>query len=288
MRQRHAERQRILRHHQVGRRGDVVDRRHLLVAGDVDRGDVGRVVAVLAPQILDRLHRGVRGDVDGKALEHDAERRPFLAEPARQRRDIVLAAIDVEEPERPFQHALRAGEAFFGEARRQHAAFGGAAEMQALDHRAGARARELQQARRTASRRCRARWSSSRRRTSTAARPRPRRRTARWCRAHGSRGPRCCAWSRARCGSSPRLPATTAAISSRPPMPRSCATASAGMHMVAARMHAGVRPGQVVHLEGMRQRAVGEGRHRRLQARAAGREDAGSCRPRRAAWRNRR
>ena len=28
-------------------------------------------------------------------------------------------------------------------------------------------------------------------------------------------------------------PATTAAISSRPPMPRSCATASAGMHMVA-------------------------------------------------------
>ena len=42
MRQRHAERQRILRHHQVGRRGDVVDRRHLLVAGDVDRGDVGR------------------------------------------------------------------------------------------------------------------------------------------------------------------------------------------------------------------------------------------------------
>ena len=29
------------------------------------------------------------------------------------------------------------------------------------------------------------------------------------------------------------LPATTAAISSRPPMPRSCATASAGMHMVA-------------------------------------------------------
>ena len=41
-----------------------------------------------------------------------------------------------------------------------------------------------------------------------------------------------------------------------------------------ARMHAGVRPGQVVHLEGMRQRAVGEGRHRRLQARAAA---PGSC-----------
>ena len=72
-----------------------------------------------------------------------------------------------------------------------------------------------------------------RRRTSEAARPRPRRRTARWCPARESRGPRCCAWSPARPGSSVSAPATTASISARPPKPRSCATASAGIAMVA-------------------------------------------------------
>ncbi len=273
MRQRHAERQRILRHHQVGRRGDVVDRRHLLVAGDMDRGDVGRIVAVLAAQILDRLHRGVRGDVDRKALEHDAERRPFLAEPARQRRDVVLAAIDVEKAERPFQHALRPGEAFFGEARRQHAAFGGAAEVQPLDHRAGARARELQK---PAGQRAGDAERVGHRLVVELQQPPDRDRAAE------------------RPGGAGRMEAAAlVVVLGRPPdadhhlgardhrrdqlAPADAALLRHRQRRHAhggARMHAGVRPGQIVHLEGMRQRAVGEGRHRRLQARAAGREDA--------------
>jgi len=44
------------------------------------------------------------------------------------------------------------------------------------------------------SRRPRAHWSSSRHRGSTAAPSRRPRRTARWCPAHGSRGPRSYAW----------------------------------------------------------------------------------------------
>ena len=51
MGERDAERDAVLRHHDVGGRGDVVDSRHLVVAGDVDRGDVGAVIAVLGPQI---------------------------------------------------------------------------------------------------------------------------------------------------------------------------------------------------------------------------------------------
>src|SRR5256885_11228610 len=42
------------RHHDVGGGGDVVDARHLVGAGDVDRGDVGAGLAELGAQVPDR------------------------------------------------------------------------------------------------------------------------------------------------------------------------------------------------------------------------------------------
>ena len=48
----------------------------------------------------------------------------------------------------------------------------------------------------------------------------------------------------------------------------------AGREQGRARMHAGARPGEIVHLEGMGEAAVGEGRRWRVHARSAGSENA--------------
>ena len=56
---------------------------------------------------------------------------------------IALVAEGMEKAELAFQHVMRAGETFSGEACRQHAAFRGAPEMQPLDHPAGTGARKL-------------------------------------------------------------------------------------------------------------------------------------------------
>ena len=144
MRKRHAEWDRVLRHHDVGRGGDVVDSRHLVVAGDVDRGDIVAAIAVLGAQIQNRLHRGVRGDVAGKSLEHDRARGVAVAEAAGERRRIERAAAEhPQEAELAFEHARRTGKTVSGEARREHAALGRAPEVEALHHRAAAGAGEF-------------------------------------------------------------------------------------------------------------------------------------------------
>src|SRR5262249_60762611 len=68
MGERDAEWDAVLRHHDVGGRGDGVDPRHLVVAGDVDGSDIRGRIAVLVTQIPDRLHRRMRGDVAGEKL----------------------------------------------------------------------------------------------------------------------------------------------------------------------------------------------------------------------------
>src|SRR5262249_32883510 len=94
MGERDAERDAVLRHHDVGGQGNVVDPRHLVVAFDVDRGDIRGRIAVLGTQIQDRLHRRMRGDVTRKTLEHDRTRGVAVAEAVREFVRIELAATE--------------------------------------------------------------------------------------------------------------------------------------------------------------------------------------------------
>src|SRR5262245_7459922 len=93
MSERDAEGDAGLRHHDLGRGGDIVDLRHLFAAADADRGNIGGRVAVLGAQIQYRLHRSMRRDVAGEALEHDRARGITLAQPASKlvRIDVVTA-----------------------------------------------------------------------------------------------------------------------------------------------------------------------------------------------------
>src|SRR5262249_57044347 len=106
--------------------GDVVALRHLFAAADADRHDIGGRVAVLGAQIQYRLHRGMRRDVAGKALEHDRARGIALAQPASKlvRIDVVTAEYP-QETELAFEHARRTCKAVGGEGSGEHAAFGG-------------------------------------------------------------------------------------------------------------------------------------------------------------------
>src|SRR5262249_19113610 len=123
MGQRDAEWDAVLRHHDVGGRGDVVYPRHLVFAGDVGGGRIFRRIAMIGTQIQDRLHRRMRGDVAGKTLEHDRTRGVAVAEAVREFVRIELAATEyAQEAELAFEHARRAGKTLARETRRQHAA----------------------------------------------------------------------------------------------------------------------------------------------------------------------
>ena len=81
-----------------------------------------------------RLHRGVRRDVAGIALEAEFAGLPALAEAGAQRCRVGFGAIGLEEAEAAFEDGVGAFEALFGEARREDARLGRAARMQPLDH----------------------------------------------------------------------------------------------------------------------------------------------------------
>ena len=126
--------------------GDVVYRRHALGAGDGDAIHLGAGEAVFGLQLQHRLHRGVRRHVHGEALQAQFQRGVVGAEFARQVGHVPFGAEHFQESGLAFEHAARAGEAVGGKAGGHHAAFGRAAQVQALHHRAGARAGEFHQA----------------------------------------------------------------------------------------------------------------------------------------------
>ena len=66
------------------------------------------------------------------------------AQAARQLRHVPVVAEHAQEAVFAFEHAGRPGEAFGGKACGENAAFGSAAHMEALDHRAVARMGEFQ------------------------------------------------------------------------------------------------------------------------------------------------
>ena len=91
-----------------------------------------------------RVDWGVRGDVACIALHHNAARRPGITEAARERVRVEVAAEHAQEAEIAFQRGGRAGEALGGERGREHAALGGAPEVEPLHHRTAAGLREFQ------------------------------------------------------------------------------------------------------------------------------------------------
>src|SRR5262249_53862129 len=82
----------------------------------------------------------------------DARDEPGLPETPRELADIAFIAIHLQEAAIAFEHGRGAGKAVRRKIRGQEPAFGGAPEMQALDHGAGARARELDEPARQRSR----------------------------------------------------------------------------------------------------------------------------------------
>ncbi len=270
-RQRDAERNAVLRQHQIGGLQNVVALDHALVAGERDRLDLRAGKAVLGLEVAHRLDRGMRGSVARIALQHGARDDKLLAEAAGQFADVPFRAEHLEEPELAFEHGARPGETVGGKAGRQDTRFRSPPEMQPLDHAAVA-AGELQQ--------------SAAQRPGDAERVGHRRRIEPQQMAGGDRPAE-------RAGGARRMKAAgLVGVPGRAPDPdhhlvagdkggdqrRAVGAAflgdgeGGGQHRRAG-MRAGTGPGQAVKLEGMGERAIGERRSRRLDRRPTAAED---------------
>src|SRR5574341_1868965 len=93
-----------------------------------------------------RFDRSVRRDMARVALDAELAGFPALAEAGGEEGGVGVVAVGVEEAGGALQNCVGAFEAAFGEARGEDAGLGGAAEMQALDHRAVAGVREGEEA----------------------------------------------------------------------------------------------------------------------------------------------
>src|SRR5438270_17290 len=71
---------------------------------DRDRVDIVAMESVLRAQLADALHRGVRGDVTGIALDADALGLELAAQAAREELGIRILAIRLEETMRAPSH----------------------------------------------------------------------------------------------------------------------------------------------------------------------------------------
>ena len=183
------------------------------------------------------------------------------------------AAEYAQEAELAFEHAHGAGEAVAREARREHAALGRAAEVEALHHGAGAGAGEFHQ---PAGER-----AGDAERIAHALGVEARELAA------GDRGAE-------RAGRARRVEAAAlvAVVRGAPDADHDLRAGDEGGDQLApadaallghceagseqgrAGMHAGARPGQIVHLERVRERAVGQGGGGRMHARAVQPENA--------------
>ena len=100
---------------------------------------------MLLDEAAQHLHRHMRGDVRRVALDAEPLDLPGLAQALRQQARIGLLAERFEQAVASFEHRERSLVAALRQPRGDHAALGGAAEMQPLDHPAGARLRKRQQ-----------------------------------------------------------------------------------------------------------------------------------------------
>ena len=91
-------------------------------------------------QCLDGDERRVGRHVTRVALDAELARLEALAEACGEQRGVALGAIRLEEAEAAFEDRVGPFEALLRQARREDARFGGATEVQALDHRAVVRA----------------------------------------------------------------------------------------------------------------------------------------------------
>ena len=210
----------------------------------------------------------------GKALEHDRARGVAVAEAAGELRRIErVAAEHAQEAELAFEHAHRSGKAVGRQARGEHAAFGRAPEMETLDHGAGARAGELHQpAGERAGNAERVAHMLGVEAHQSPAGDRRAERAGRAGRVEAAalvavmgRAPDADHDLGARDEGGDQLAAADAALLRH---------GKAGREQGRARMHAGARPGEIVHLEGMRETAVGQGGGWRMHPCAAGSENA--------------
>ena len=183
-------------------------------------------------------------------------------------RAVELAAEHAQKAELAFEHARRAGKTLAREIRRQHAALGRPPEVEALHHGAGASAGEFQQ---SAGERARNHEGVSHVLGIESHQPSARNRAAEWAGGTGRVEAAALVAVLRRApdadhhlgtgddGGDQRAAADAALLGDR----------KAGRQQRCAGMHAGARPGQIVHLEGMRERAVGQRCRRRVHPRRA-------------------
>ena len=199
-RQRDAERDRILRQHQIGRLQDIVALDHAPVAGDRDRLDIVAGKPVLGLQVAHRAHRGMRRRVARIALQHRAQGHVIAAETAGQlassnsvqntRRKPNSPSMTVRGPAKPAAARLAASTPA-SEARPRCSRLTVPPSPRANSSKpAGERPGDAERVGHPPPRRGRA-----------DGRTRPRRRTARSCPARESRAPRWCGRWRGRSGS---------------------------------------------------------------------------------------
>src|SRR5262249_35930443 len=133
----------VLPDHDIARIADVMPPQLLGADLDLDRLDVLAFYGLARFHINDCLHRRMAGGVARITLHGDALRQPGLAQAARKLGDIPFVAEHFEKTAIALKHSLRPREAVRSQVRSQHATLGGTPEMQALDHCASARTREL-------------------------------------------------------------------------------------------------------------------------------------------------
>jgi hypothetical protein len=135
-RQRDAERNAVLRQHQISGLQDVVALDHALCAGDGDRLDVGAAEAVLGLQVARRSDRGMRGGVARIALQHRGRDDKLLAETVGQFALVPFRPEPLEKPELAFEHGARPLETVGSKAGGKDTRLRGRPEVQALYHAA--------------------------------------------------------------------------------------------------------------------------------------------------------
>src|SRR4029079_316803 len=134
--QRDAEGNAVLRHHQVGGSIDRMVGDELFNTADTYFPNIFWAKVELLAQLLQRFNRRMGIDVASAALDADIHAFEVASQAIGERTEVRRIRIGLAKTEFSFEHTLRPGESFARQQGGGHAALGGFAEMQSLDHSA--------------------------------------------------------------------------------------------------------------------------------------------------------